>query len=39
VCHGDQSVSDRVPLNCIDCHDYHRTSESSLLKGAVHATP
>lgn len=50
-CHGDASVPDRVPLNCIACHAYHlegknnhrdsthSAAPTSLLKGAADATP
>lgn len=38
TCHGDTSVSDRVPLNCIACHGYH-LEDKNLSKGAAHGAP
>jgi predicted CXXCH cytochrome family protein len=39
-CHSDQRHNDRVALDCVSCHDYHRHSATGrimeLMEGAIH---
>lgn len=35
-CHGDESASNRVPSNCLTCHDFHRPGQP--LMGAAKRT-
>jgi predicted CXXCH cytochrome family protein len=45
-CHGDKAHTDRVALDCVSCHDYHRLSAADhsegmerLMKGVTHGDP
>lgn len=35
-CHGDESAANRVPSNCLTCHDFHRPGQP--LMGAAERT-